>query len=35
VNITAYKNGESLTWKTQCLLGSDGTVLDELITILR
>lgn len=35
VNITAYKNGESLTWKTQCLLSSDGTVLDELITILR
>lgn len=35
VGITAYKNGESLTWETECLLGSDGTVLDELITVLR
>ena len=35
VRITAYKNEKSLTWETECLLGSDGTVLDELITVLR
>ena len=35
VRITAYKDGESLTWETECMLGSEGTVLDELVTILR
>ncbi len=35
VIITAYKNDESITWETECLLGSEGTVLDELITVLR
>ncbi len=35
VRITAYKDGESLTWETDCMLGSEGTVLDELITVLR
>ena len=35
VSITAYKGSESLTWETQCSLISEGSVLDELITILR
>ena len=35
VSITAYKNGESITWETECMIGSEGTVLDELITVLR
>ncbi len=35
VRITAYRDGESLTWETQCLMASGGTVLDELITVLR
>ena len=35
VRITAYKGGESLTWETQCQMASEGTVLDELITVLR
>ena len=35
VSITAYKGNESLTWYAQCSLTSEGSVLDELITILR
>jgi hypothetical protein len=35
VSITAYRGNESLTWETACNIVSDGTVLDELITVLR
>ena len=35
VRITAYRGNESLTWETGCNIMSDGSVLDELITVLR
>ena len=34
-HITAYRGNESLTWETGCNIVSEGTVLDELITVLR
>ena len=35
VTITAFRHGESLVWKSECALAGQGTVLDELITVLR
>ena len=35
VKITAFKDGGSITWETDCMLADEGTVLDELITVLR
>ena len=35
VRITAYRGNESLSWETECGIVSGGSVLDELITVLR
>lgn len=35
VTITAYKGDECITWEAQCMVISSGSVLDELMTVLR
>ena len=35
VKITAYKGDEIIIWETECMIASSGTVLDELMTVLR
>ena len=35
VTITAYKGDECITWETHCIVISSGSVLDELMTVLR
>lgn len=35
VTITAYKGDECITWEARCMVISSGSVLDELMTVLR
>ncbi len=35
VTITGYKAGDEVTWEAECEVISSGTVLDELMTVLR
>lgn len=35
VTITGYKAGDAVTWNAECEVISSGTVLDELMTVLR
>ena len=35
VTITAFKGDEVIVWETECEILSEGTVLDELMTVLR